>query len=124
MEDTDRRNRGDNDRPTPRVHRDRRGLLNVFGDLSKTLFGTATDEDVQAVKRQLRIFGKINHQVVHTVSELLTIVNHTHDQLISNRKHIISLQKYSEQMANVIRIADAFMNQTENRFEFLLAKVR
>ena len=111
-------------RPTPRVHRDRRGLLNVFGDLSKTLFGTATDEDVQAVKRQLRIFGKINHQVVHTVSELLTIVNHTHDQLISNRKHIISLQKYSEQMANVIRIADAFMNQTENRFEFLLAKVR
>ena len=64
-------------RPTPRVHRDRRGLLNVFGELSKTLFGTATDEDVQAVKRQLRIFGKINHQVVHTVSELLTIVNHT-----------------------------------------------
>ena len=44
--------------------------------------------------------------------------------MISNRKHIISLQKYSEQMANVIRIADAFMNQTENRFEFLLAKVR
>ena len=110
-------------RPTPQVHRDRRGLLNVFGYLSKTVFGTATDADVQAVKHQLRTFGKLNHQVVHTVSELLTIVNHTRDQLISNRRHIISLQKYSEQMANVIRIADAVMNKTENRIDFLLAKV-
>ena len=70
-------------RPTPQVHRDRRGLLNVFGYLSKTVFGTATDADVQAVKRQLRTFGKLNHQFVLTVSELLNIVNHTHDQLIS-----------------------------------------
>ena len=111
-------------RPTTPVHRDRRGLLNVFGDLSKTVFGTATDADVQEVKRQLRNFGKLNRQVVHSVSELLTIVNHTHDQLISNRKHIISLQKYSEQMANVIRKTDAVMNKTENRVDFLLAKVR
>ena len=106
-------------RPTPQVHRNRRGLLNVFGDLSKTLFGTATDADVQAVKRQLR-----NHQIVHTVSELLIIVNHTHVQLISNRWHINSLHKYSEQMANVIRTADAFMNKMENCVDFLLAKVR
>ena len=55
-------------------------------------------------------------------SELLTIVNHRHDQLISNRRHTISLQKYSEQMANTIRIADALMNKTENLLDFLLAK--
>ena len=106
-------------RPTPRVPREMRGLLNVFGDLSKTVFGTTTDADVQAVKRQLRTFGKLNHQVVHTVSELLTIENDTHDQLISNRRHIISLQKYSEQMVNVIRTA-----KTENLVDFLLTKVR
>ena len=29
-------------RPTTPVHRDRRDLLNVFGDLSKPIFGTAT----------------------------------------------------------------------------------
>ena len=111
-------------RPTTPVHRDRRDLLNVFGDLSKKKFGTATYADVKEVKRQLRNFGKLNRQVVHSVSELLTIVNHTHDHSISNRTHIISLQKYSEQMANVIRIADAVMNKTENQVYFLVAKVR
>ena len=42
-------------RPTPQVHRNRRGLLNDFGDLSKTVFGTATNVDVQAVKRNCGI---------------------------------------------------------------------
>ena len=55
-------------RPKPQVHR--RGLLNVFGDLSKAVFGTATDAHVPEVKLQLRDFGNLNHKVVHSVSVL------------------------------------------------------
>ena len=56
-------------RPASSAHRDRRGLFNAFGDLSKALFGTATDADVQEVKNQLRAFGATNRKVVRSLRE-------------------------------------------------------
>ena len=62
-------------RPASSAHRDRRGLFNAFGDLSKALFGTATDADVQEVKNQLRAFGATNRKVVHYVSKLIIVIS-------------------------------------------------
>ena len=41
--------------------------------LSKALFGTATDANVQEVKNQLRAFGATNRKVVHYVSGVVGV---------------------------------------------------
>ena len=110
--------------PDSNGHRDRRGLFNAFGDLSKAMFGTATDADVQEVKNQLRTFGATNSRVVHYVSKLITVVNHTHDQLSENRRHIVTLHKYCNQLSRAIRITATAVNSTKQRLTILQAKLR
>ena len=105
-------------------HRDKRGLFDAFGDLSKAMFGTATDADVQEVRDQLRTFGATNSRVVHYVSKLITVVNHTHDQLSENRRHIVTLHKYCNQLSRAIRITATAMNSTKQRLTVLQAKLR
>ena len=111
-------------RPGSSAHRDRRGLFNAFGDLSKALFGTATDADVQEVKNQLRAFGATNRKVVHYVSKLITVVNHTHVQLSENRRHIVTLHTFCNQLSRAIRVTVTAMNSTKQRLTILETKLR
>ena len=74
------------------VPREKRGIINLFGVISKTLFATATDADVLECKRQVHLVGRMTERVVHSVSQMLPVINQTCDQLVQNRKHILSLQ--------------------------------
>ena len=88
------------------------------------LFGTATDADVQEVKNQLRAFGATNRKVVHYVSKLITVVNHTHVQLSENRRHIVTLHKFFNQLSRAIRVTVTAMNSTKQRLTILETKLR
>ncbi|KAK3878400.1 hypothetical protein Pcinc_016984 [Petrolisthes cinctipes] len=49
-------------------HRQERGLVNFLGEISKALFGTAMDSDVQALSQKLNVVGQT---VVNQVSSVL-----------------------------------------------------
>ena len=93
---------------------ERRRLLDVFGELQKALFGTATDSDVRECKRQLRLFGKVNQ---HSVSEMISIVNSTHDQVLQHRQHIHALQHYIEKVSDQINIIEGLWLRQVAKFE-------
>ena len=53
--------------------RTKRGLINLLGEVSKTLFGTAVDSDVQTLARKLNIVG----QAVKNQGKVVTAVYQT-----------------------------------------------
>ena len=60
-------------------------LFGVIGKLSKSLFGTATEEDVQRIATVLQQNSNTQNKVIHQVNELLTIVNHSNAEIQVNR---------------------------------------
>jgi len=90
------------------ARRKRRGLLDVVGQLSHSLFGAATDSDVEC-KRQIEILRTRDRRVFHSVSHIIPIVNQTHTAVKQNRQHINALQMYVDKVsADVIYIANVW----------------
>ena len=85
------------------VPREKRGIVNLFGDISKTLFGTATDTDVLECKRQVRLVIRMTERVVHYV---IYFISQTYEHLVQNRKHILSLQDYVEKVSAEIHFTE------------------
>ena len=104
--------------------RQRRGLLNIFGQISKTLFGVATDDDVSECKRQLRQVGKVNQRIVHSVSQMLSVVNQTHIQQVEDRKHILGLERYISEMSRKMRFFETRLSQQDNFLQVINSQVR
>ena len=67
------------------VTRSRRGLIDVVGHLSKTLFGTATSRDINKVRRLINMLGNRQEEIVHHVTNLWTLVNKTRSYVRENR---------------------------------------
>ena len=85
------------------ARRKRRGLLDVVGQLSRSLFGTATDSDVIECKRQIEILRTRDRRIVHSVSNMISIVNQTHTAVKQNRQHINALQEYVDKVSAEVR---------------------
>ena len=92
--------------------REKRGIIILFGVFSKTLFGTATDADVLECTRQVHLVGRMTERVVHSVSQMLSVINQTCDQLVQNRKQILSLQHYVEKVSAEIRFIEVVNEAT------------
>ncbi|KAK3097343.1 hypothetical protein FSP39_008811 [Pinctada imbricata] len=82
--------------------RSRRGLFDFIGDISKSLFGTATSDDVNTLKRHMEILNKNNKKVVKAMamqekhlSSFISTVNHRFDNVMSavheNHKDTVAL---------------------------------
>ena len=77
----------------PRVRR-RRGLLNIVGEISSKLFGTATQGEVEECERHINAAMKLESQIVHTTNDLITVVNQTHSEVRRNMQHIRDMEHY------------------------------
>ena len=77
----------------PRVRR-RRGLLNIVGEISSKLFGTATQSEVEECERHINSAMKLESQIVHTTNDLITVVNQTHSEVRRNMQHIRDMEHY------------------------------
>lgn len=104
--------------------RQRRGLLNIFGQISKTLFGVATDDDVLECKRQIRQVGRLNQRIVHSVSQMLSVINQTHVQQVEDRKHILAIERYVGEMSHEIRFIESQLSQQDNLLQVIDAQIR
>ncbi len=78
----------------------RRGLLNVVGEISNKLFGTATEAEVNECRVQIARVSALNKRVVHTTNELITIVNQSRDEIKTNRQHVRHIEHYLDKLAN------------------------
>lgn len=59
------------------LSRKRRGLLNIGGEISKQLFGTALDSDVEHLRAIVETAARNNVVVFHNMDRLVTVVNQT-----------------------------------------------
>lgn len=85
------------------AHRTRRGLLNIVGQISRKLFGTATEEEVEECQRQIQQLSSANNRFSHAVDKLVTLVNQTHKHMTENRHHILALERYLGKVQHVIQ---------------------
>ena len=99
--------------------REKRGIINLFGDLSKTLFDTSTDADILECKRQVHLIGRMTERVVHPVSQMLSVINETYDQLVQNRNHILSLQHYVEKVLAEIHFTEVVKEAKDKRLQII-----
>lgn len=71
--------------------RNKRGLLDFVGMVSKTLFGVATDAEVQSLQQKVEQNRHNAQHIVQLQEEMLTIVNATHEEVVRNRAALNSM---------------------------------
>ena len=81
-----------------KVGRKRRSLLPFVGDILSSLFGTVGKKDLRKLKRTLEAQGGQNEQLVHVVSESLTLLNKTQKDVQTNREAIRHLSVINNQL--------------------------
>ena len=72
----------------------KRGLLDIISEVSKYLFGMATDADVQEVRSHLLNLTQQNKRIAHNFGNLMTVVKHDRKYLTENRQHINDIENF------------------------------
>ena len=68
--------------------------MNIVGEISSKLFGTATQSEVEECERHINSAMKLESQIVHTTNDLITVVNQTHSEVRRNMQHIRDMEHY------------------------------
>ena len=92
--------------------RTRRGLLNFVGDLSKSLFGTATQEDVERVAKVVNDIGHSEYKTVKRVNELLAVVNRTNQDVAMNRRRLNGVSQTLNRLGDALVGLQGVVNRT------------
>ena len=100
------------DRPRTRG---KRGLFDFIGKASKSLFGTATTEDVENVKNVLRAMQHTMTTSIHRVNELLIVVNHTNNDIQLNRNRINLVNRQVQKMSIVLERLAKFQSTINDK---------
>ena len=109
--------------PGQRAHRTRRGLFDFIGDASNFLFGTASQAQVDECRREIEKASAFNQRVVHSYNSLLTVVNQTRDQLLTNRNHILSIEEYVSKLQNQVNDIERAINESQHQTGLTYAKL-
>ena len=82
-------------------------MFGFIGEISKALFGTLTDSDLDAIKSQLNTFSKNQQKIVHVMEHSLTVINASQIQIRENREtinHVIdSLGELDSKLINITK---------------------
>ena len=109
--------------------RQRRGLFNAIGSGLQFLFGTATDDDLDDVRRMVNSLAANQGRIYTQMAQFTTIVNHTYDEIQWNRNQInLISSKFSrivQELDNKIRGLAVKSAARHRRFdmEMLLAQL-
>ena len=72
----------------PGEHRSKRALFDFIGELSHSLFGTATDDEIVEIRQKVEENRQVLSDLVHYGDNLLTVINATHADMVINRQAI------------------------------------
>ena len=65
--------------------RPKRSILPAVGNLMSFLFGVSTEENVNRLRKSIINLQHVNDQVVHVVSDSLTLINKSNEEIRINR---------------------------------------
>ena len=82
--------------------RHRRGLMNIFGRLGKTIFGSAMDEDVQELAHKVDRMADSEQDIMQNEHSMLTIMNATRKYVKENRHDINLLKNKTEYLYRLV----------------------
>ena len=86
-----RQNRWKQNRWNHTRRRQRRGLINIVGKLSQALFGTATDSEVQDIKRVLKEMSATDDSLYHNQEKMMSVFNQSRHFIEQNTRGIQTL---------------------------------
>ena len=101
----------------PHPGRRRRAIFGFVSEISRVLFGTATESEVDDVRRVVTTVDANQKDIVHNSKELWSLLNGTREYVQQNRRTIFSLAKYSSQMSRLL-------NWTVQQYHFLTVRVK
>ena len=96
--------------PTNRRRRARRGLFDFVGKLSKSLFGTATEDDIRVLSNFIRQNQQGINVLQHNVGKLISVGNQTRRYVRENR---MDLQDVRAETARLHALATATARRTQ-----------
>lgn len=79
-----------------------RAVLGIIGQISRDLFGTATESEIASLNTKIHQNRFALQQTVHFQNELLTIVNVTKMEMFENRKTLNSIINATTEIRNTI----------------------
>ena len=85
---------------TIKLRRKKRGLFNLGGTILKKIFGTATEADVQNMKKVVEETQQQNLKMLHLDQHLVTVINHAIEEQNEERKRINDLHHAIDQLQN------------------------
>ena len=68
--------------------RRRRGLINIIGKGLSFLFGVSTEDEVKDIHKSINELAVNQQKISHDIDKFSSILNHTYDEIIANRKAI------------------------------------
>ena len=92
----------------------KRSLLPWGGDLLKSLFGTATESDLDGLRKQLRRISGNQNELVHVVENSLTMINKTNTFSKQNRQALNILASDLTRLDNkLIQLKTSRLNEVK-----------
>ena len=95
----------------------------MIGKLSKSLFGTATEGDVQRIATVLQQNSNTQNKVIHQVNELLIIVNHSNAEIQVNRDRLNLLTNITRKTIQHIQDIVSETNKLANNLKSMSVNV-
>ena len=90
----------------------KRSLLPWGGDLLNSLFGTATESDLDGIRNQLTSLSANQNDLVHVVENSLTMVNKTNTVTAQNRQAINTMSQNFADLSNKLSgLRNLMLNQ-------------
>ena len=80
--------------------RKKRGLLNLGGTILKKIFGTATEADVEDIRKAVQESQRQNQKLIHMDQQLVTVINHAINEQNEERKRINVVQDAIDKLQN------------------------
>ena len=114
------------DRAARDVHtqdRSKRGILNIVGEISHTLFGTATDKSVEELKKLVSTTQVRQNQVIHRLNGVLSVINHTYDGIEENRNRLNELTDFVNETVEAVNGLAKGIETSEVKWSQLTAVV-
>ena len=104
--------------------RRKRGILNLGGSLLNTLFGVATEGQLQKYSKAVQSLSQRTSAIMHVVPELMTVVNQSRMYVKENREQLRTLtghqqvvEQYLQNMSNRLADMELRLGAAELRLE-------
>lgn len=98
-------------------HRNRRGLLNIIGELAHSLFGVATAEQLEETRDIIEQMKRRSDVFAHSIKELMTVVNATTLYVQENRLHLAEVRHHQLQVQRHLEALTEAHNEAVGRLD-------